>query len=287
MTMALPRRRTMLLESIGDPSLTAQAGFTVMCVKGQTGELLDVLRWSEATIEWADGDPAKGALLVGSPLAAALGYRATARWWFGRRGWREVLDDVFAIARNADAMTLAFVYSWNTVRILNGVLRADDAAVENLEAALRIGEASGDDYPVEMVKIALGSVLLFRDTAAERDRGLELLALGHDMCPHLRFPLSELPMINLLAASKQARRGDRDSAVPVMRNSVDDVFTRGQSCTAVKRRLFSWRRCSTVALTATPTKPKQRSPGWQRNHPTGQLFVTSGSARARADGAGT
>jgi hypothetical protein len=71
-------------------------------------------------------------------------------------------------------------------------------------------------------------VLLFRDTAAERDRGLELLALGHDMCPHLRFPLSELPMINLLAASKQARRGDRDSAVPVMRNSVDDVFTRGQ-----------------------------------------------------------
>ena len=110
------------------PSLTAQAGFTVMCVKGQTGELLDVLRWSEATIEWADGDPAKGALLVGSPLAAALGYRATARWWFGRRGWREVLDDAFAIARNADAMTLAFVYSWNTVRILNGVLRADDAA---------------------------------------------------------------------------------------------------------------------------------------------------------------
>jgi adenylate cyclase len=188
MTMALPRRRTMLLESIGDPSLTAQAGFTVMGVKGQTGELLDVLRWSEATIERADGDPTKGALLVGSPLAAALGYRKTARWWFGRRGWREDLDDAFAIARSADAMTLAFVYSWNTVGILNGVLRADDAVAENLEAALRIGEASGDDYPVAMVKIALGSVLLFRDTAAERDRGLELLALGHDMCTHYGFP---------------------------------------------------------------------------------------------------
>jgi hypothetical protein len=78
-----------------------------------------------------------------------------------------------------------------------------------------------------MVKIALGSVLLFWDTAAERDRGLELSALGHDMCTHLRFPLSELAMINLLAASEQARRGDRGSAVPVMRNSVDDVFTRG------------------------------------------------------------
>jgi adenylate cyclase len=217
-----------LLESIGNPSLTAQAGFGAMGVKTQTGELIDVLRWSEATIEWADGDPTKGNLIVGSPLAAALGLRGMARWWFGRRGWREDLDDAFVIARSADALTLAVVASWNTVGIVNGVLAADDAAVENLEAALRIGEASGDNYPVAMVKLVLGSVLLLRDTAADRHRGLELLALVSDMCTHQRFPLSELPFINLQAARPTARSGDGDGAISVMRKSADEVFTRGQ-----------------------------------------------------------
>jgi class 3 adenylate cyclase len=217
-----------LLESIGDPSLTAQAGFGAMGVKAQTGELIDVLRWSEATIEWADGDPTKGNVVVGSPLAAALGLRGMARWWFGQRGWREDLVDAFVIARSADALTLAVVVSWNTVGIGNGVLLADDAAVENLEAALRIGEASGDNYPVAMVKLVLGSVLLLRNTAADRHRGLELLALVSDMCAHQRFPLSELPLINLLAARQTARSGDGDGAIRVMRKSADEVFTRGQ-----------------------------------------------------------
>ena len=161
--LRLASEQMALLESIGDPSLTAQAGFGAMGVKAETGELIDVLRWSEATIEWADGDPTKGSLIVGSPLAAALGLRGTARWWFGRCGWREDLDDAFVIARSADALTLAVVVSWNTVGIMNGVLGADDAAVENLEAALRIGEASGDNYPVAMVKLVLGVVLLSRD----------------------------------------------------------------------------------------------------------------------------
>ena len=217
-----------LLESIGDPSLTAQAGFGAMGVKAETGELIDVLRWSEATIEWADGDPTKGSLIIGSPLAAALGLRGMSLWWFGRRGWREDLDDAFVIARSADALTLGVVAAWNTVGVMNGVLGADDAAVENLEAALRIGEASGDNYPVGMVKLVLGSVLLLRDTAADRHRGLELLALVRDMCTHLRFPQSELPMINLEAARETARSGDRDGAISVMRKSANEVFTRGQ-----------------------------------------------------------
>ena len=49
-----------LLDSIGDPALTAQAGFGAMGIKAQAGEMGEVLRWAEATIEWADGDPTKG-----------------------------------------------------------------------------------------------------------------------------------------------------------------------------------------------------------------------------------
>ena len=138
-----------LLESIGDPSLTAQAGFGAMGVKAETGELIDVLRWSEATIEWADGDPTKGSLIVGSPLAAALGLRGMARWWFGRRGWREDLDDAFVIARSADALTLGVVTRMEPPSRgkRTGCSALTTLPCENLEAALRIGEASGDNLP--------------------------------------------------------------------------------------------------------------------------------------------
>jgi hypothetical protein len=48
------------------------------------------------------------------------------------------------------------------------------------------------------------------------------------MCTHQRFPLSELPFINLQAARPTARSGDGDGAISVMRKSADEVFTRGQ-----------------------------------------------------------
>jgi len=48
------------------------------------------------------------------------------------------------------------------------------------------------------------------------------------MCRHQRFPSSDLPMMNLYAAREESRGGGLDSAVPVIRKSVDDLFTRGQ-----------------------------------------------------------
>ena len=64
-----------LLESIGDPALTVGAGSMAILMKYRTGEIADVLRWSQTVIDWADGDPAKGNLIVGSPLAVALVWR--------------------------------------------------------------------------------------------------------------------------------------------------------------------------------------------------------------------
>ena len=218
-----------LLESIGDPALTTQAAYGAIGTKAQAGELGDVLRWAQATIDWAGGDPAKGNLIVGSPLAVALALRGLARSWFGRHGWREDLDEALAIAESADAMTLAQVVSWNYgCGIFNGVLRADDAAVRTIEGALQTAQASGDDYAVGMVKFVLGCDLWHRDAAGDRYRGLELLAQVRDMCMHRRFPLSELPTVDIYAGRERARDGDRDGGLPMIRKSVDDMFTRGQ-----------------------------------------------------------
>jgi len=218
-----------LLESIGDPSVTILAAYGAMGIKAETGQMADVLRWAEATIAWADGDPAKGGLMVGSPLAVALALRGITRFWFGRPGWREDFDDALVLAESAEPMTLASVVSWNYgVGTINGVLPVDDAAVEKIEKALQATEASGDNYAVGMVKFVLGCMFLLRDAGEDRQRGRELLAHVREMCMRHRFPLSELPTIEMYAGRERARDGDCAGAIRVVRKSVDEMFTRGQ-----------------------------------------------------------
>ena len=73
-----------LLESVGDPILTIGAAYVAIVIKGATGEITDVLRWSQTVIDLSDGDATKGAnFAMGSPLAAALGFRGYARYWLG------------------------------------------------------------------------------------------------------------------------------------------------------------------------------------------------------------
>ena len=91
-----------LVESIGDPALIIGAAFSAVAIKSQSGEMADVLRWSQTAIDWAEGDPARGSLVVGSPLAVAMAFRGVARWWFGRPGWHDDFDEATAIARNAE-----------------------------------------------------------------------------------------------------------------------------------------------------------------------------------------
>jgi adenylate cyclase len=219
-----------LLDSIGDPGLTAQAGWGAMGIKAQTGEMHDVLRWAEATIDWSDGDPTKGNLVVGSPLAAAMALRGVARSWFGRPGWREGLDDAVAFAeQSADPLTLAIVASWKYgIGTWNGVLRADDAAIRATEGALKIAEASGDNYAVVMVKWLHASMLLLRGATADRRPGLATLAQLREEWIAQRYFLAEVPILDVYLGREQARDGDREAGIPILRNSVDDMIARGQ-----------------------------------------------------------
>jgi adenylate cyclase len=219
-----------LLEAIGDPSLTAQAAFGAIGIKVLAGEMDTALRWAQATIEWANGDPAKGNLIVGSPLAVALGIRGLARSWFGLTGWRADLDNAVAFAEESgEPFTLAMLLSWKYgLGIWNGVLAADDGAIHTTESALRTVEASGDNYAVVMVKNLLSCALLLRGAEGDRNRGLELLALTRDMAVERQYLGSELPVIDVYFGRDQARGGDADGGIPVLRKSVHDMVTRGQ-----------------------------------------------------------
>ena len=119
-----------LMESVGDATLTVGLSFVAIYAKDQSAEYSDVLRWSQAVIDLAGGDPSRGNLIIGCPLALAFATRAHARYWLGRPGWRNDLRDGLAMARSADPMSYATVVSYVYLPgILNGVLRPNDRAV--------------------------------------------------------------------------------------------------------------------------------------------------------------
>ena len=82
-----------------------------------------------------------------------------------------------------------------------------------------------------MARSTLGFALVHRDSPAERERGLEVLGQVRDMCLEGRFYLFMLPVVDMFTARERARCGDRDGAIPLLRQAVNDLCHAGNvSC---------------------------------------------------------
>jgi hypothetical protein len=218
-----------LIESLGDPTLTVGLSFAAIYAKMESAESSDMLRWSQVVIDLADGDPSKGNLLFGSPLALAFTTRAQARYFLGRPGWRDDLQHGLAMARSADPLSYAAVVTYAYYPgIPLGVVRSDDSVVREIEDALRIAERSGDDFALALARATLGVALVHRQTDADRDRGQKLLAEVSDVLLRRGYMLGDLPLVEVYAARERARRGDRDEAIPLLRAPADHLFREGQ-----------------------------------------------------------
>jgi hypothetical protein len=223
----LASEQMVLLESIGDPNLTIGLAFVAFANWFSVGEFGEIFQWSQTVIDLAGGDPAMGAGFgLGSPLAVAVAFRGVAGWWLGRPGWRQDLHDAVAMARNSDPATLGLVVTWTYGATLYGVLRADDSALHAIEEAVQTAQRASSDIALIFAEYGLGGVLLYRDGAADRDRGLELMVRACEWQPE-RMP-SLVPLTELLAARERARRGDRDAAIAVMRQAVDELHQAGR-----------------------------------------------------------
>jgi class 3 adenylate cyclase len=222
-----------LLESIGDPNLTIGLAFLAFANWFNGGEFGEMLRWSQTVIDLAAGDPGKGAGFgLGSPLAIGLAFRGVARWWLGRPGWRQDVDDAVAMARNSDPTTLGLVIAWTYgVGIRGGVLRADDSTLRAIEEAVQTAQRASSDIAVGVAEYTLAAALLHRDAAADRRRGLELIVQAREW-QRERMP-SLVAVSELFAARERARRDDRDALLPVMRKAVDDLHQEGRLGNAV------------------------------------------------------
>jgi class 3 adenylate cyclase len=219
----LVTEQTAVLESIGDHALTIGLSFVALATWFNSGELGEVLRWSQTVIDLAEGDPTQGAgFMFGSPLAVALAFRGVARWWLGRPGWRRDLHDAVTMARNSDPTTHALVVAWTYgLEIRYGVLRADESALRAFEEAVQTAQRAGNDYALHLAEYALGMALLYQDSVSDRHRGLGLVAQALDIqrekAPYM------VPLGELVTARERARRGERDAAIAVMHEAVQDL----------------------------------------------------------------
>jgi class 3 adenylate cyclase len=233
-----------LIESRGDPTLTVGLSFMPTYAKLETAEWCDALRWSQRVIDLADGDPSKGNLIIGSPLAVAFAQRAMARYSLGRPGWRNDQRHSLTMARSADPASYAVVVGYVYLAgIPYGVLRPDDSAVREIEDALQIAERSGDDLAWALARTTLGLALVQRETDAERDRGHKLLAEVSEALLRQGQHLCDRPIVEIYLARERARCGDRDDAIPFMRAPVDHLFREG--------RLLLWSVATTGVLVET------------------------------------
>ena len=133
--------------------------------KFECAEWSDMLRWSQIVIDLADGDPARGSFLIGSPLAIAIASRGIAGYHLGQDGWRDDLRHGLAMGRSADPMSHASVVAWvYNLGIPCGVLSADDAAKREIEDALHNAERSADDVAMAIAGMTLGMAQVHRQT---------------------------------------------------------------------------------------------------------------------------
>lgn len=224
----LASQQMALFESVGDRSPTMGLAFigfvNWLCV----GEFDAILRWSQTIIDLAEGDPAKGANFgVGSPLAIALAWRGTARWWLGRPAWRDDLHDAVEMALRSNAETLASTVAWTYGFAMQfGALRPHESAERACEEAVQSAHRASSDRALGLSGYALGVVLLNRDNAADRHRGLELIMQCRDIWLRKRAQFL-IPVTDVWAARETAHSGDRDAAVAVMREATGDLCAAG------------------------------------------------------------
>lgn len=220
----LASQQMALFESMGDRSPTMGLAFIAFVNWLCVGDVGAILRWSQTIIDLAEGDPAKGANFgVGSPLAIALAWRGTARWWLGRPGWTQDINDAVTMARASNTETLASTVAWTYGFAMQyGALRPSDSVERACEEAVQSAQGASSDRALGLAGYALGVVLLNRDDAADRQRGLELIMQSRDIWQRKRA-LFLIPVTDVWAAREAVLGGDHDAAIAVMRRAVDDL----------------------------------------------------------------
>jgi adenylate cyclase len=208
-----------LLESIGDPAITVGLSFGAIFPKYEAGEMAEAMRLTQRVIDLADGDPTKGNLVFGSPLALLTGVAGLLECYFGRPRWKDRMDEAVTLGRaSPDTHVVTVMYKY--VVIADGALLSDAAALQDTAEALQVAEQSGDNFVLALARLTHGLTLIHRG-GAMRKRGVKLLReVG-------TVTMAALLLADAEIADEKARTGDIDAAIELARTVVDKQFDTG------------------------------------------------------------
>jgi adenylate cyclase len=215
-----------LLESIGDPTLIIGMSQAAILAKCEAGEMREGLRLSERVIDLAAGDPTRGSVVIGSPLALALAMRGFIKCCLGMPGWQEEADEAVAMARGRDAISYVMATMYKYVPVQFGAIVPDDRALADTAEALRIAEESGDNFTVGFARFTRGWALVSRG-GPDSAQGVAQLADVRELSVQQRLTMTALPAIDTCFARLKARDGDLDGAIELSRTVVDGLYTTG------------------------------------------------------------
>ncbi|WP_343203450.1 adenylate/guanylate cyclase domain-containing protein [Mycobacterium sp. UM_CSW] len=215
-----------LLDSIGDPEMTVGLLFGAIVAKWESGESAAALRLSQRAIDAAQGDPTRGNLIVGSPLALALAMRGSVKSCLGQTGWKEDLDLAIAMAKDSDPFSRVLTIMFKSLLIGYGALLPDAVALRETAEALDVAERSGDDFTLANARMARGA-LLVQLGGRTRRHGWDLLGPVRRAALEQRFTVSVVWFIDTLIAREKSRSGEIDAAIELSRNVVDELLDAG------------------------------------------------------------
>lgn len=216
-----------LLEAIGDSTLTVALLFAPIYAKTQAGEMREALRLSDHLVALADGDTAKGALILGSPLCTVIAMRGHIKMCLGMKNWLDDAATSIEMAAPLDPTSYVFALLWKYVAAIPlGALPPDATAMRETAEALRIAESSTEDFVLGMGRLSRGLALVTGE-GEQRDAGLDLFRQARDAALTERFSLSALTIADPEFAVEAARNGDLDGAIDMARAVVDGAYRSG------------------------------------------------------------
>jgi adenylate cyclase len=279
-----------LLDSIDDPTLILGLLYAALPTRFNRGEMTETLRLAQRMVDLADGDAAKGNLVIGSPLTGAIMIRGCARCFLGDPDWREDVDRAVTMVRAFDPAMRAIMLLFKYVLVGNGVWLPDAAAVGETAEMLEIAERSGDDLTLACAQYVHGIALATYDRSRRED-AFALLAAAREAALHERFTLGAATHVDVFVANEKLRTDDPDGAIELLRPALEteyantDMLLCGATTAALVQALLrrgdpTDRREAQAAidrLAAVPTEP-----GFVL-HDLWLLPMRAAEARARGD----
>ena len=215
-----------LLDAIGNPELTVALLYPAMYAKYEACEMSTALQLAQRVIDLADGDPIKGNLLTGSPLAFATAMRASARCVLGLPNWRDDFAQAIAFARVDPTTYVSIVMFKYMLGVVVGALVPGTDALNDTAEALQTARRCSEDFAVHMAELTRGIVLVSHDGPA-RSEGFEFLTKAREAASAGRFVFGAVAIVDLLFAADKARMLDVDAAIDLARHVVAEQLRTG------------------------------------------------------------